>query len=130
MNVESLKKFTAKLRELPRVVAQKVATAVAPALTVAALQSFDAGETPDGVTWAPGADGKRVTLHKSGALERGIQYVAIGTKIRVKLTVPYAKYQIGKRPVFPRQGAPLPVAYVEALTLASSEVVRTEIGAS
>ncbi len=129
LDTSSLKNFTAKLRELPLVLAQKVATAAAPAITAAALETFDAGENPYGNTWEPGKDGDRITLHKSGALERGVRYVAIGTKLRVALGVKYARYQIGKRPVFPRQGADLPAAYVAALKLATEETIAAELRA-
>lgn len=123
-NVGSLKDFAKKLRDVPVVVAQRVASASAPAITEAAHTTFDAGQDPYGVPWAPGADGQAVTLERTGLLKRTIRYVAIGTKLRVALGVPYAKYQIGKRPVFPRQGAPLPVAYTAALSEATSKEIR------
>jgi hypothetical protein len=127
-SIQSLRQFSADLRRLPLVVAQKVAAQAAPALTRVAKATFDAGEDPYGVNWVPGADGQKVTLRKSGALERFIHYVAIGTKLRVALGVRYAKYQIGKRPVFPRQGAPLPADYVRTLQRTAVDVVRSEIG--
>lgn len=129
MSIASLSKFTADLRRLPRVVAQKVAAAAAPAITSLALATFDAGENAYGSTWAPGEQGQKVTLRKSGALERAVHYVAIGTKLRVALGVPYAKYQIGKRPVFPSQGGVLPVDYVRALQRVAVDVCRAEMGA-
>ncbi len=129
-DLSSLKKFSDALRELPRVVAQKVATAAAPAITVAALQTFNAGEDAFGVPWSPSADGERVTLRESGGLAAGIHYVATGTKLRVKLGVAYAKFQLGKRPAFPRQGDPLPASYVKALTDATHAVIRAELGAT
>jgi hypothetical protein len=126
--VNSLAKFTQDLRNLPRVVAQKVAEKAAPALTALALETFDAGENPYGNVWAPGIDGKKVTLDKTGALKKQIRYVAIGTKLRVALGVPYAKYQIGKRSVFPTQGGELPVVYVEELQRVAVEVAKAELG--
>lgn len=129
-DLSSLKNFSAALRRLPTVVAQKVATAAAPALTTAARETFDAGEDAFGVPWTPGADGQRVTLKKGGGLAAGIHYVATGTKLRVKLGVSYAKYQIGKRPAFPRQGDPLPASYVKALTDSAHAVIRAELGAT
>jgi len=127
-NISSLAKFTAALRELPRTVAIKVASAAAPALTQAALATFNAGEDAYGASWDPGADGQRVTLRKSGSLANGIDYVATGTKLRVRLGVGYAKYQLGKRPAFPRQGAPLPTSYILALKSAADAVIRAELG--
>lgn len=129
-DLSSLKKFSAGLRRLPTVVAQKVARSAAPEITSAAQATFAAGEDPYGAAWAPGAEGQTVTLQKSGSLRRYISYVAIGTILRVALGVPYAKYQIGKRPVFPRQGAPLPPSYVRTLKATTGVVCRAELGTS
>ncbi len=120
MNVSSLHKFTQQLRDLPRTIAKDVAFEAAPVITDLAQDSFRNSQDPYGAPWAPGADGRKVDLVETGALRRFIRYVAIGTKLRVSLGVKYAKYQIGKRPVYPRQGAPLPKKYVEAL----SEIVQ------
>ncbi len=128
-DLSSLKNFSAALGRLPRVVAQKVALAAAPALTDVARETFEAGENAYGLTWAPGSHGQHVTLRKSGTLSKGIHYVAIGTKLRVALATSYAKFQLGKRPVFPRQGAPLPTAYVEALKATTAKVIAEEMGA-
>jgi len=123
----SLKDFSASLRRLPTVVAMKVAAAAAPRLTEAAQSTFESGETPYGVGWAPGSDGKAVTLRRSGALQRGVRYVAIGTRLRLALTTSYAKYVVGTRPVTPRQGAALPEAYSAALAAATREVIAAEL---
>jgi hypothetical protein len=127
----SLAQFSRDLRRLPTVVAQKVAAAAAPAITALAKETFDAGETPYGVTWAPKEDGSRATLRgdgKDGHLADHLYYVAIGTKLRVKLGVEHAKYVIGKRPVFPTQGGVLPVEYVRTLQRTAVDVCRAELG--
>lgn len=128
MNVSSLTNFSAKLRSLPRVVAIKVAEAAAPALTAAAAATFNASSDAFGGSWMPGEKGQTVTLQKSGSLARTIRYVAIGTKLRVQLGVAYAKYQIGRRPIFPKQGDALPTTYVQALTATTARVIREELG--
>lgn len=127
-DLSSLKNFTAKLQELPRVLAQKVAAAAAPALTEAARATFDAGEDAFGVNWTPGSEGQRVTLRKSGDLASYIKYVATGTKLRIALGVRYAKYQIGRRPIFPKQGDPLPAAYQRVLEKVAIDTIRAELG--
>lgn len=127
MNFRSLSEFTSHLRRLPRVVAQMVAKEVAPELTKAAEKTFAASEDAYGNPWAPGHEGRRVTLRKSGKMFSRLYYVANGTKLRVALGVPYAKYQIGRRPVFPRQGGSLPLGYVSALQRVSVAVVRREM---
>lgn len=125
--MSSLKQFASGLRALPKTLASRVTATVAPALSAAANKTFDAGTDAYGVPWAPGADGRKVTLEKTGALKRFLQYVAIGTRLRVSLGVPYAKFQIGRRPVFPRQGAALPVEYVAALNIATSEAAKATL---
>ncbi len=127
MSAASLKKFAEDLRRLPRVVAQKIAERAAPALTAIAKSTSDAGENAYGLPWAPGAHGQRVTLSRTGSLLKFIRYVATGTKIRVALGVPYAKYQVGKRPIFPRQDSALPDEYVQTLERTAVQVVKEEL---
>lgn len=128
VSTESLAKFSAEIRRLPRRVAHRVAEQAAPAITDLARTTFSASEDAYGVPWVPGADGQKVTLYKSGQLARRVHYVAIGTKLRVALGVPYAKYQIGKRPVFPTQGGQLPAEYQRTLQRIAVAVCREEIG--
>jgi hypothetical protein len=126
-DIGKLRRLEQSLRELPRVVGQKVATASARTITSLAHATFDAGENAYGDTWAPGAHGQRVTLRKSGRLA-SFAFVAVGTRLRARLGPKYAKFQVGRRPVFPRQGARLPTSYVDALRLAAAEVIRAELG--
>jgi hypothetical protein len=125
--LKSLAQFSADLRRLPRTVAIKVAAEAAPVLTGLAKQTFDASENAYGLNWEPGAKGQKVTLKKSGALFGQIRYVAIGTKLRVALGVPYAKYQVGKRPVFPTQAGRLPDSYIQALQRLAVRIAREEL---
>lgn len=114
-SLASLAKFSSSLRALPTQLALRIADKSAPALTELAMQTFNAGEDSYGVTWEPGAEGQHITLRQTGALAKYIRYVAIGTKLRVALGVAYAKYQVGKRPIFPTQGGLLPLAYSRKL---------------
>lgn len=123
----SLSEFANDLRRVPRVVAIRVCEEAAPALTQLSRETFDAGADAYGKSWPEGKKGQRVTLRKTGALESFLRYVAIGTKLRVALGTSYAKYQIGKRPVYPRQGGDLPAAYVSALQRTAVRVVREEL---
>lgn len=122
-NTKSLAAFSQRLLTLAPRVGIAVAAAVAPALTELALATFSAGENAYGTAWIPREDGGRASLRQSGKLVEGVRYTAIGTKLRVVLGVPYAKYQIGRRPVFPTQGAPLPVAYRALLKRVSAATV-------
>lgn len=126
-DLSSLTRFSAALRRLPTVVAQRVAEQAAPALTEAALSTFNASQDAFGAPWDAGRDGQSVKLRRSGSLSKYIRYVAIGTKLRVSLGVSYAKYQVGKRPIFPKQGDPLPASYVNVLKRVASDVIRAEL---
>lgn len=126
-DVSSLKKFATSLRGLPLVVGHRVAEVSAPEISRASLTTFNAGQDPYGIAWLPGVDGQPVDLVQTGALQRQTRYVAIGTKLRVALGVPYAKYQIGKRPVYPRQGGVLPASYAKTLSTVASAVIRQEL---
>lgn len=126
--MSSISKFTAGLRRLPIFAALRIAREAAPVLTSYARETYNQSQTPYGVPWDPSVDGHRVTLKKSEKLFSTVYYVAIGTKLRVKLGVPYAKYQIGKRAVFPTQGRELPKKYVDALAKISADAIRDELG--
>lgn len=125
--VKSLSEFANDLRRLPRVVAQKVAAEAAPVISALANKSFEGSETPYGKKWSLSKTGKTVTLNKTGRLRSYIHYVAIGTKLRVALGVVYAKYQVGKRPVYPKQYGALPDEYVQALERTAVRVVKEEL---
>lgn len=128
MTIRSLHQFSKDLRNLPRRVGNLVAAEAAPAITDVGRKSFLAGEDAYGVPWVPKLDGKKATLRQTDDLFDFLFYVAIGTKLRVALGTKYAKYQIGRRPIFPTQGGALPPAYVDALSRVSSDVCRREIG--
>ena len=114
LDISSLSKLEATLRALPKTLGQEIARRAAPVISRFAKASFDSSVDPYGAPWRPKENGDKATLRATGALEAFVFYVAIGTKLRVALGVPYAKYQIGKRPIFPRPGL-LPKAYSEEL---------------
>ena len=123
----SLRKFSERLRRgFGRGLSHMVAERAAPAITAAARATYDAGTDPYGTPWAPGADGKAVDLKESGAMYRLLAYVPIGEKLRVALTTKYAKYQIGKRQVFPTQDGPLPLSYEKALEDATTQTLAAQ----
>jgi len=126
-DLSKLRRLEASLRELPRTIGQKVAAQSASTITALARGTYHAGQNAYGDAWDPGADGERVTLHRSGRLGQ-FSYVAIGTRLRAALGPKYARYQVGRRPIFPRNGARLPVAYVGALRAKAGEIIRAEMG--
>lgn len=126
-DTSTLKRFSKSLRDLSTVTAQKIAAAAAPELTTLLRSTFDASQDAYGVPWDSGRDGKAVTLRRTGALAAGLSFVAIGVLIRMRLSARHAKYQVGKRPVAPRQGEPLPIAWREALVRVTRAVLASEV---
>jgi hypothetical protein len=124
-DIGKLRAFERSIRELPRMLGAEVATASASKITALARGTFNAGETAYGDTWAPGAEGQKVTLRKSGGLAGDVEYVAIGTRLRARLGRSYAKYQMGKRPIFPR--GKLPVSYVAALRETANAIIQAKL---
>lgn len=125
--IPSLRQFATDLRRLPRTVSQRVTSTAAPAITALAKATFAAGTDPYGHAWAPGVDGQSVTLRQTGDLEKFVFYVGIGRALRVSLGVKHARYQIGKRPVFPRQDGALPASYVQTLSRIAVDIIRQEL---
>lgn len=125
-DLRSIRKLSESIRTMPFWLARAVARNAAAAITKEAQASYDSGQDPYGVDWAPSAEGDRVDLNESGAMRSFVEYVAVGSKMRMVLGVPYAKYQVGKRPIGPRQGAPLPKNYIAALERAIDKSVREE----
>lgn len=125
LDTGSVKSFLSALRDLTSArLAQTVASYAAPALTTIGKADFAQQQAPSGVPWASSVDGTAVTLVRSGSLRDQIRYVAIGRIVRVALGVNYAKYQIGKRPVFPARGSALPTTYQTALRAATERATE------
>jgi hypothetical protein len=131
MSIASLQAFSARLRKLAsQETANKIAFAAAPKLTALVQAAFNASENPYGLSWAPGSEGQRITLRgKTGGIAAGLYYVAIGTRLRLRIAVKHAKYQLGKRRVAPSQGEELPTDYARALQAATAEVCQQAVAA-
>jgi hypothetical protein len=129
-DLSSIRRFSESLKTLPFWAGREAARRSAPILTKLAQETFARSEDPNGVAWAPNVDGKTVTLRQSGTLAQFMVYVAVGTIMRVALGTKYAKYQIGKRHVFPAFGAVLPEAYRTALEDAANTAIKRELEAT
>ena len=113
MNTSKLQQIAAAMRGLPRTLAIDAAKKVAPDLTEKATTAFDAGVTVYGDARPDGKTGP-VTLHKTGALEAGLKFTSVGTRVRAVLTVPYAKFNV-RFGILPRGGSVMPTAWSESI---------------
>lgn len=124
-DLSTLGKLKSAIRHLPVELGTKVAASVAPKIDELARRTFNASENAYGDPWEPGAQGQTVTLRKTGRLAEGVRYVAIGTTMRAKLGPGYAKWQVGKRPIFPR--GKLPIIYRTVITNAAFKLIREQM---
>jgi hypothetical protein len=129
IDTSALSRLSASLRKMPFWVGRETARRVAPVITDLARSTYRSQSDPYGTPWQPGADGKTVDLVQSGAMFDKVRYVAIGTILRVALGVQYARYQIGKRRVFPTQGSPLPLAWQNAIAREANAAIAQEMAA-
>lgn len=91
---------------MPVTIAHDVAQRAAPALTTKTREAFDAGRSVYGEPRPNGADGKPLTLRKSGSVSRDLRFVANGSIVRCVLGPDYARYLIGKYGVLPNGALP------------------------
>lgn len=105
-DLSSIKALKSKLQTLPKSIAHDVAQRAAPTMTGLARTAYDSGHTVYGTSRPAGVGGRALTLHKTGAAERDLRFVATGTVIRCVLGPKYAKYLVGKYDVLPNGALP------------------------
>lgn len=115
-----------ELQALPRVAAVKVAQRASASLTAALTGSFDSGLTAYDEARPLGSRGNQLTLRKTDRL-RGLLRMVYdgGTRLRVALTVPYARYQI-RFGVLPRGGDAMPARWSRLLERDTNAVLNEE----
>lgn len=114
-DVNKIRAIEKAFLRFPKVAARILTKRVASKITALGRATFNAGQNAYGDEWEPLADGSPATLVRSGALAKGVEYVANGRLLRARLGPRYAKYVIGKRPIFPQKKAKLPPSYNAAI---------------
>lgn len=109
--ISSIHNFSQRLKKVAITSATRIAEKAAPLLTEEGRRTFDIRQAPSGMPWPPGKKPEDGDLVQSGKLRKWIVYRAYGRTVKVALGVPYAKYQIGKRPVYPKRHVTLPDRY-------------------
>ncbi len=95
-----------RLTALPISLAHDVAAASAPGLTQRTRNAHAAARTVYGDPRPPAADGGVLTLERTGATARTMQFVANGRIVRCVLGTPYARYLIGRYRILPQGAMP------------------------
>lgn len=120
-NPQTLKSFAKKLSKVSTVAAQAVATRAAAPLTSRAGSDYDGGRTAYGEARPPGVNGNALSLVKSGDTRSLLRFTSIGTRVRVVLGTPYAKFLIGKYKILPNS---LPRPWATELERITGEELR------
>lgn len=123
-SINALKK---RLRTLPITAVARIASRAAPAMTELAQGAFDAGRTVYDRARPRGVDGNALTLRKTGALERAIEFRSTGRDIRTAPLPRYARYVIAAYNVLPPGKAPLPQAWRDRMAQIAAEVLYAEL---
>jgi len=97
---------------------ERIANLGAKSLTEIARKDYLAGRNVYGEARVLGENGNALTLIKSGDTLRDLQFEAKGTRIRVVLGTPYAKYLVGKYRILPvGSGGELPTMWRGAIKI-------------
>lgn len=129
-NPASLRKLGASLRQLPKVLAQRVAVKVAPELTAQTQAAFSSGVDVFGDARPAGVNGNPLTLVASGATRESLVAKAVGTLVRFVVGAKYQGVLVGKYRILPAPGAAMPVAWQNATgKIARAEIERELSGA-
>ena len=112
-DLSSIRALKANLRAMPISLAHSVAQRAAPAMTDETQSAFSGGRTVYGEPRPSGADGKPLTLVRTGDTKRALSFVATGTLVWARLGTRYARYLIGKYSILPN--GPLPAGWSRRL---------------
>jgi hypothetical protein len=121
-SINALKKA---LRNAPITATARIAARAAPAMSALAQGAHASGKTVYDRPRARGVDGDELSLDRTGATKRALNFTATGRDIRTSVLPRYAKYLIGKYDLLPN--GPLPQAWREGLREIAARVLYDEI---
>jgi hypothetical protein len=122
----TLRAIAKALRKLPITVSANIAARAAPAMSQLAGGAYDSGVTVYGQARPRGVDGQALSLEKTGASRRAVEFRATGRDIRTAPLPRYTRYLIGKYDVLPN--GPLPAAWRERMQAIAVQVLYEQIG--
>lgn len=117
-NPSTMRDLAKRIKELPIVVAQKIAQEAARAVTAKAQANYDSRRSVYGA-------GRSVSLVRTGTTKSLVRFVSIGTLVRASLGTRYAKYLIGKYQILP-MGA-MPYEWQELIGKIGREIMQATI---
>jgi len=124
-DLRTLQAFKRAVAKLPITSVARIAARSAPAMSELAGSAYDSGQTVYGNARPQSVDGKPLTLERTGASRRAMQFIATGRDIRLTRLPRYTKYLIGKYDVLPN--GPLPATWRARLTEIAAQVFYDEL---
>lgn len=121
----TLRALAKSLRNMPITASARIAARAAPDMTVLASSAYDGGRTVYGSQRPRGVDGGELSLERTGASRRAMQFHATGTQIRTATLPRYTRYLIGRYDCLPN--GPLPAQWRERITAIAVQVLYDAI---
>lgn len=122
-----LSSLIGRLEGLAAATTDIVSAKLEPALQQVLEREYDQGQSPDGETWAPKADGSPSHLQKTGAMRSGTKAVNGVSGVSVHIPKPGNWHQSGTKRMPARklvpETEPLPPEWQKALENAATEAV-------
>lgn len=116
---------------MPVTTAARIAARAAPEMSSLARSAFDAGRTVYGSPRPRSADGKALTLEKTGRTRASLQFAATGRDIRLTRLPGYAVYLIngprGQPDRYILPNGPLPVEWRDRMTEIAAGVLHDQL---
>jgi hypothetical protein len=123
--VRSIRALQRALKRMPITTSARIAARYAPVATQLAQDAHGYGRTVYGTPRPRGVDGQALTLERTGAAKRALQFVATGRDVRIPVMPRYVKYLIGTYRILPN--GPLPAEWRERITRIAAEVLYAEL---
>lgn len=123
--LRSLRSLKRALTKIPITATARIAARAAPEMSELAGTAYDSGKTVYGRPRPRSVDGRALTLERTGASRRAMQFSATGRDIRTAPLPRYTRYLIGKYDVLPN--GPLPLEWRERLREIAARVLLGEI---
>jgi hypothetical protein len=114
-DLSSLKKLKQTIAQLPQTLQNHVAQEAAGKLNAMILEDYASGKTVYGTSRPLGVNGNSLDLSNTGNAQGSFELYVVGSLIRVRFAVPYAKYLVGKYKVMPNGNEPIPVRWRQVL---------------
>jgi len=123
--LRSIQALKRAFKRMPITASARISARYAPVATQLAQDAHGSGRTVYGTPRPRSVDGQALTLERTGAAKRALQFIATGRDVRIPVMPQYVKYLIGVYSVLPN--GPLPQEWRERIQKIAAEVLYAEL---